>query len=132
MSVCGQLISLLLAHYPLLADVSVTITFAEHQVVVPNLRVLSLGGNKIKVVIPTPLGEHLDQPVSLSPDLMRSVSMECVRAFCAYIAGGTAGGAPDIKYIGSSEYMLPMRVTARLNELAREEAKISRRGGNVQ
>jgi hypothetical protein len=127
MSVCGQLVRLLLAHYPLLADVSVTISFSEHQVVVPNVRVLSLGGSRIKIVIPTPLGDHLDQPVSLSPGLMLAVSMECVRTFCAHVAGGTAGGAPDIKYVGGSEYMLPPRVVSRLNELAREGVAGSRR-----
>lgn len=121
MNCCGQVISATLMNYPVLAQIAVTVSFEEHQIVIPNLRVIALGGAKVKVVVPTPLHEGADDPVEMSPDLARQVAFEAVKTYCVHI--GFSGNITDLRYTGALEYSLPKRVISRVRELIRKEMR---------
>lgn len=118
MNCCGQVVSAQNS-YPVLAQVSVTISFGEHEIVIPNLRLVSIGGPRVKVIIPSPLAEGADEPVGLSPDLSRIVAYEVVKTYCCHI--GFGGNISDIHYSGSMEYRLPERIASQVRSVSRKE-----------
>ena len=118
LNLSGQMNSLSLESYPVVATLKISVLFEEHEVSIPNVRVVSIGSNRVKVIIPTPLSDGVDQPVGLSPALAQEVSLEAVKSFCTFIGAG--GHLSDIKYTGSCEYTIPQRVISRLMEMTRE------------
>ena len=118
LNLSGQISSMPLESYPVVATLKVSVFFEEHEITIPSVRVISLGSCKVKVVIPTPLSDGVDEPVGLSPALAQEVSLEAVKSFCTFI--GTGGHLSDIKYTGACEYTIPQRVASRLIEMVRE------------